>query len=153
MDAWELLAAGSTLSDGDAWERLNALGGGSCPGEDRVIQCTTASIVISGNSVVMTRTGEAVKVGGDDVPERIEVWEYRKKKPVVVDEEPVEPVVAQVEVPAVEVVESVVDEQSVAFGATEQRESDQATIKALQEEIERLKRLAREDEELLLLLL
>ena len=33
MDAWETLIDNSTLADGDAWEHLNAQGGGSGPGD------------------------------------------------------------------------------------------------------------------------
>ena len=32
MDAWETLVAGSTIASGDAWEHLQAQGGGSGPG-------------------------------------------------------------------------------------------------------------------------
>jgi len=37
MDAWESLLAGSTITDGDAWEHLQAQGGG---GENQIVYVT-----------------------------------------------------------------------------------------------------------------
>ena len=157
MDAWELLAAGSTLSTGDAWERLNALGSTEpIPGGDKLIQCETATLSILGGAVSVTQTGITEKVGGDDVP-RVEIWEYRKKKPIdeVVDEvvakteQPVEqePVAEQIE-PALAEMESIkqfTDELS-------DLERERVAV-AVEVEMQRIRRLQQDDAEILMLLL
>jgi hypothetical protein len=37
MDAWEILAGNSTIEEGDAWEHLNAQGGGGGSGPTIII--------------------------------------------------------------------------------------------------------------------
>ena len=67
MDAWETLIAGSTIADGDAWEHLQAQGGGSGPAT--IILADGLEVIVSDESIVVAiDTGEiAVAVENNEI--------------------------------------------------------------------------------------
>ena len=66
MDAWATLTAGSTIADGDAWEHLQAQGGG---GPTTIILADGLEVDVSDESIVVAiGTGEvAVAVENNEI--------------------------------------------------------------------------------------
>ena len=68
MDAWAALISGSTLADGDAWEHLQAQGGGD-GGPTTIILADGLEVSVSDESIVVAiDTGEvAVAVENNEI--------------------------------------------------------------------------------------
>jgi len=77
MDAWETLVEGSTIATGDAWEHLQAQGGGG-----------TASYVVLTDGVQIEMSANDVEITVDQQP--VEVTIDPQEITVTVDQSPME---------------------------------------------------------------
>jgi len=65
MDAWETLIAGSTIADGDAWEHLQAQGGGD-GGPTTIVLADGLEVNVSDESIVVAIDAGEVTVAVED---------------------------------------------------------------------------------------
>ena len=71
MDAWEQLISGSTIATGDAWEHLQAQGGGGSA--SYVILTDGLTVEMSANEIEVTVDLDAIEVTVDQSNIEVEV--------------------------------------------------------------------------------